>query len=114
MEVCRDSSKPTYTTKIVSTTKTPETTYLRHTECHLRGSRQCASGSIKNSSWCTVESNAPLDVLIVMPEHSDGSSESEETKDTAEVELNSCQTGANVHAHIDETSWHVGETKTSS
>ena len=46
----------------------------------------CASG-IKNCSAGAVESNASLDVLIVMPEHADGSSEPKETEDTAEVEF---------------------------
>ena len=40
----------------------------------------------QRSSGGTVESDAPLDVPIVMPEHSDGSSGSEETKRTTEVE----------------------------
>ena len=56
-----------YMTNIVSTTKTLETAYLKHT------------------------SNAPFDVPIVMPEHADGSSESKETEDAAEVELDDCQ-----------------------
>ena len=55
--------------------------------------------SVKTFSGCTVELNALLDVRIVMPEHADGSSES---KDIAEVELDGCQTGADVHADIDE------------
>ena len=37
VEVCR---KRTYMMKIVSTTKTSETTYLKHTECPSRGSGQ--------------------------------------------------------------------------
>ena len=61
-----------------------------------------------------MESNAPLDVQIVMPEHADGSSESKDTEDTTKFELDSYQTGADVHVHIDEASWHTGETETSS
>ena len=61
----------------------------------LEGERAaCASSSVKSSSGGTAESNAPLDVPIVMPEHVDGSRESKDTKDTAEVESNSCWTGA--------------------
>ena len=37
-----------------------------------------------------------------MPEHADGSNESKETKDAAEVDWDGCQTGTNAHAHIDE------------
>ena len=55
--------------------------------------------SVKNFSGGTVELNALLDVRIAMPEHAGGSSES---KDIAEVELDGCQTGADVHARIDE------------
>ena len=61
-----------------------------------------------------VESNVPLDVPILMPEHADGSSELKDTEDTAKVESDSCRAGADVHAHIDEASWHTGETETSS
>ena len=32
-----NSSERTYMMKIVSTTKSPETTYLKHTECRSRG-----------------------------------------------------------------------------
>ena len=52
-----------------------------------------ASDSVKSSSGGTAKSNAPLDVPIVMPEHVDGSRESKDTEDTAEVESNSCWTG---------------------
>ena len=62
----------------------------------------------------TVESNASLDVPIMMPEHADGLSKSKNAEDTAKVELDSCRTGADMHAHIDEESWHTGETETSS
>jgi len=34
-----------------------------------------------------------------MPKHANGSSEWKKTEDTAGVELGSCQTGADVHAH---------------
>ena len=61
-----------------------------------------------------VESNVPLDVPILMPEHADGSSELKDTEDTAKAELDSCRAGADVHAYIDEASWHTGETETSS
>ena len=47
----------------------------------------CASDSEKSSSRGTVESNAPLDVPIVMPEHADGSSESKDTEDNTRFEL---------------------------
>ena len=50
----------------------------------------CASNSVKNLSGGKVESNAPLDVPIVMPEYKDGSSESKDTEDTDKVELDSC------------------------
>ena len=73
----------------------------------------CASGSVKSSGEGTVESNTPLDVLIMMPEHSHGWRESKKTKGTTEVELDSCQTGADVHAHISE-SWHRGRDKQTS
>ena len=33
-----NSSKRTYMVRIVSMTKSPETTYLKHTECRSRGS----------------------------------------------------------------------------
>ena len=46
----------------------------------------CASG-VKNCSAGAIESNASLDVLIVIPEHADGSSEPKETEDTAESSL---------------------------
>ena len=40
---------------------------------------------------CKVESNTPFDVLIMMSEHADGSSElSTETEDAAEVEWCGC------------------------
>ena len=54
------------------------TMYLKHTECRPRGNGQsrCVSGSVKNCSEGAVESNVPLDVPIVIPEHVDGSSES--------------------------------------
>ena len=39
----------------------------------------CASDSVKSSSKGTAESNAPLYVPIVMPEHADGSRESTDT-----------------------------------
>ena len=50
------------------------------------------------------ESNAPqqLDVLIIIPEHEDSSRKSKETKETAEVELDSCQSGTGIRACIDE------------
>ena len=73
-----------------------------------------AHGVPLEGEWAVCERQHPLNVPIVMPEHSDGLSESEETKDTAEIELNSCQTSVDVHVHIDETSWHTGETETSS
>ena len=95
--------------KIINTTRTSETMYLKHTECYSRGSKQ-----VKSSSRGTVESNAPLDVPIVMPEHADGSSKSKDAEDTAKIEQDWCWTGAGVHAHIDEASWHTGETKTPS
>ena len=72
------------------------------------------SDSVKSSSRGTVESNAPLDVPIVMPEHTNGSSESKDTKDTTKFELDSCWTGADMHVHINEASRHTGETETSS
>ena len=37
VEVCQNSSKRTYAMKIVSTTKTPEITYLKHTVGQSRG-----------------------------------------------------------------------------
>ena len=74
----------------------------------------CASDSVKSSSDGMAESNAPLYVPIVMPEHEEGSRESKDTEDIAEVELNSCWTGADVHVYIDEASYHTGETATSS
>ena len=37
-----------------------------------------------------------------MPERADGSNESKETEDAAEVDWDGCQTGTDVHAHIDE------------
>ena len=49
-----------------------------------------------------------------MPEHTDGSSESKDTKDTTKFELDSCWTGADMYVHINEASWHTGETETSS
>ena len=74
-----------------------------------------ASDSVKSSSGGTAESNALLDVPIVMSEHTpDGSRESKDTEDTAEVELNSCWTGAQMHAYIDEASYHTDETAMSS
>ena len=38
-----------------------------------------------------------------------------DTEDTAEVKLDSCWTGADVHVHvhINEASWHTTETETS-
>ena len=32
------------------------------------------------------------------------------TKNTVKVELDSCRTGVEMHVHIDEASWHTGET----
>ena len=55
-----------------------------------------------------------MDVQIVMPEHADGSSESKDTEDTTKFGLDSYLTGVDVHVHIDEASWHIGETETSS
>ena len=71
VEVCRNSSKRTYTMKIlVSTTRTSETTYRKHTECHSGGSGQGVQATAqKSSSGCTVGSNAPLNVPVVMPKH---------------------------------------------
>ena len=50
----------------------------------------------------------------MMPEHAGGLSKSKDTEDTTKFELDSCRTGADVHVHIDEASWHTGETKMSS
>ena len=52
----------------------------------------CASGRVvKNSSGDTDESNALLDVPIMMPERADGSSKSKKTGSTTEVESNGYQ-----------------------
>ena len=50
----------------------------------------------------------------MMPEYTNGSSGPKDTEDTTKFELDSCQTDADMHVHIDEASWHTGETETSS
>ena len=37
-----------------------------------------------------------------------------DTEGTAEIELDSCRTGVDVHVHINEASWHTTETESSS
>ena len=103
MEDCRNSSKGTYIDS-----QHDENARDNVPEAHgvpLEGEwAACASESVKSLSEGTVESNAPLNVRIMIPEHADGSSESRDTEDTAEVELDSCWTGADVHMHINEAS----------
>ena len=91
MDVCRNSSKRTYMMKIVSTMKTPETTYLKHMECRSREWTVTVCEQQRKELKCKVESNTPFDVPIMMSEHADGSSElSTETEDAAEVEWCGC------------------------
>ena len=102
VKVCRNSSKRIYTIEMVSATETPETAYLKYTECHSRGVGS-VEATVKNSSVDTDESNTLLDVPIVIPERAEGLSESKETKETAEVKSNGRQSGIGVRPYyIDE------------
>ena len=77
--------------KIVSTTKMPKTTYLKHMECRSREWIVTVCERQRKELKCKVESNTPFDVPIMMSEHADGSSElSTETEDAAEVEWCGC------------------------
>ena len=58
----------------------------------------------------TDESNALLDVPIVIPERAEGLREPKETEETAEVESNGCQSGIGVRPYyIDEGNWQAGK-----
>ena len=94
VKICQNSSKRTYMMNIVSMTKTPEKRIRSPRSATRKGN--VYERQRKELKCGTVESNALLDVCmyvpIVMPEHADGSRESKETDDTAEVKLDDCQT----------------------
>ena len=63
----------------------------------LRTGSGCEWQRSKQQVGGTDESNVLLGVPVIIPEHADGLSESREIEDTAEVELNGCQSGTGVH-----------------
>ena len=63
----------------------------------------CASGEGTSSSGHAKESNAALSAAIALPETADGPSESRETEDATEHELESRNRGTSERASVDET-----------
>ena len=67
----------------------------------LRTGSVCEWHRSKELKRYTNESNASLDVLVIIPEDADGLSKSRETEDTTGIELNGCLSNTGVRG-IDE------------